>query len=178
MLLPALNKAREKAKQITCVNNFKNISLASSYYTDDYDGYIVPINTYALGDDSKPGNGDTWIYFLYSYLENRTGQLECFICPSRTEYGAWGARSPGNYGMNAQYFYNIMRKAASIRTPSLRIIFSEPSSTASEYVRSPTVAENKIPLEFRHNNYAVLDYCDGHAMSENLGEANISSKWE
>ena len=39
MLLPALNKAREKAHQISCLNNEKQISLTLGLYTSDYDGH-------------------------------------------------------------------------------------------------------------------------------------------
>ena len=40
MLLPALNQAREKAKQITCSANLKQLGVAALMYTDDADGYI------------------------------------------------------------------------------------------------------------------------------------------
>ncbi len=40
MLLPALNQAREKAKQISCSANLKQIGTAALMYTDDADGYI------------------------------------------------------------------------------------------------------------------------------------------
>ena len=40
MLLPALAKAREKARAITCVNNLKQCSLAHIQYIDDYNGYL------------------------------------------------------------------------------------------------------------------------------------------
>lgn len=40
MLLPALSQARDSAKSITCVNNLKQIALASSAYCNDYDGYF------------------------------------------------------------------------------------------------------------------------------------------
>ena len=43
MLLPALNKAREKARQAVCINNLKQISLTVYMYVQDYDGY-VPVN--------------------------------------------------------------------------------------------------------------------------------------
>ena len=39
MLLPALSKAREKARAISCINNLKQIGLTYFLYQDDYDGY-------------------------------------------------------------------------------------------------------------------------------------------
>ena len=42
MLLPALNKARDKAKAINCVNNMKQIGTGVSMYRNIYDDYIVP----------------------------------------------------------------------------------------------------------------------------------------
>lgn len=40
MLLPALAKAREKAREISCVNNLKNIGLYLKLYIDDNSGVI------------------------------------------------------------------------------------------------------------------------------------------
>jgi prepilin-type N-terminal cleavage/methylation domain-containing protein len=42
MLLPALAKAKGKAKAIACLNNMKQIVLASSMYKDDNKGTLVP----------------------------------------------------------------------------------------------------------------------------------------
>lgn len=40
MLLPALNKAREMARSTSCISKMKQIGLATTLYSDDYDGYI------------------------------------------------------------------------------------------------------------------------------------------
>jgi prepilin-type N-terminal cleavage/methylation domain-containing protein/prepilin-type processing-associated H-X9-DG protein len=39
MLLPALNKARDKAKATSCVNNLKQIGLATQMYANDYNDF-------------------------------------------------------------------------------------------------------------------------------------------
>lgn len=52
MLLPALNAARGKAQQITCVGNFKQMGLAAGNYIADFDSYYIPFTT-AESEDSK-----------------------------------------------------------------------------------------------------------------------------
>jgi len=45
MLLPALNKARASAKNISCVNTLKQCGLALNMYAQDYDGrYPTPLD--------------------------------------------------------------------------------------------------------------------------------------
>ncbi|HOJ39906.1 MAG TPA: type II secretion system protein, partial [bacterium] len=42
MLLPALSRAREKARQATCLNNQRQLVLALKMYVEDYNGYAPP----------------------------------------------------------------------------------------------------------------------------------------
>ena len=49
MLLPALSKAREKARAISCVNNLKQLVLGNLLYTNDSDDFLPPLN-YIAGD--------------------------------------------------------------------------------------------------------------------------------
>ena len=65
MLLPALQQARNVAKDISCKNNIKQITLAIFAYTQDYDGYFPPYKI-------PPGdNGTSWAYRLS--LEKSSG---------------------------------------------------------------------------------------------------------
>lgn len=60
MLLPALNKARDKAKQSACANNLKQIGGAIMSYGSDYDEFIVP-TSYPLSSDNKTHH---WTFIL------------------------------------------------------------------------------------------------------------------
>jgi prepilin-type N-terminal cleavage/methylation domain-containing protein/prepilin-type processing-associated H-X9-DG protein len=57
MLLPALSRAREKARQATCINNLKNLILAVLLYSDDYKGNGPAMERYM--------SGAPWASFLY-----------------------------------------------------------------------------------------------------------------
>src|SRR5579883_3037473 len=45
MLLPALGKAKEAGRRISCVNNMRQLVLALRLYSDDNDGHFTPRNT-------------------------------------------------------------------------------------------------------------------------------------
>jgi len=62
MLLPALSRAREMARDSSCKNNLKQIGFCVNIYTDDYQGYI-------LSRDSR--NGYCWHYRLLDHVFNK-----------------------------------------------------------------------------------------------------------
>ena len=64
MLLPALNKARERARSSTCVSNLKNLRLTTILYENDCDRWLpVPLNKGFSGGY----NPYTWAGALYTY---------------------------------------------------------------------------------------------------------------
>jgi len=65
ILLPALNRARDAAKKITCVNNFRQIYTGISLYVGDNDGWMPPSSwkvsySYYLADYLKCDNAKKW----------------------------------------------------------------------------------------------------------------------
>ncbi|MCX7706003.1 MAG: type II secretion system GspH family protein, partial [bacterium] len=45
MLLPALSRAREKARQAVCMGNLKQLGMAFLMYANDYNEYLPPYNS-------------------------------------------------------------------------------------------------------------------------------------
>lgn len=69
MLLPALNTARAGAYKISCIGNVKQLNLAFSMYSDDFNSITGPPSSWPINGVVKP-----WNYFIASYLNlKKTG---------------------------------------------------------------------------------------------------------
>jgi prepilin-type processing-associated H-X9-DG protein/prepilin-type N-terminal cleavage/methylation domain-containing protein len=91
MLLPALSKAREKARTVSCINNQKQLGLGSFLYSEEYEDWLFKAY-YNTGDGSARCS---IVGFLYPYV----GELKTFTCASDqaarnfTDYTADGLTS-------------------------------------------------------------------------------------
>src|SRR6266404_6980505 len=75
MLLPALNKARQRAYTAQCISNLKQWGLAISMYTDDYEGvYYVNSQNNAF-DDVPAGFASPYLLYLSAGLGNKNERL-------------------------------------------------------------------------------------------------------
>jgi prepilin-type N-terminal cleavage/methylation domain-containing protein len=84
MLLPALSKAREKARQAVCANNLRQIYLGLMMYADDNNGYFVPSWAYYTYHGGYPYVG-YWAWnsnFFPNYVKSK----DLFFCPSCSNY--------------------------------------------------------------------------------------------
>ncbi len=115
MLLPALTRARDKARQSVCTSNLKQLGLALMMYVGDYDGYLPdslrpggasfdaaygggPVYT-AYGDYPQPG-AMFWTQQLRPYIGLKRGIFHCESAPKST-----GTTAPNIYG-DISYAYN------------------------------------------------------------------------
>ncbi len=69
MLLPALNKAREKARTANCLSNLKQFGLGANTYHGDYDDYFLT----GIGTNNMDV---VWFNKLYPYI-NATNVFQC-----------------------------------------------------------------------------------------------------
>lgn len=122
MLLPALNRARSLAKATTCANNLKQSGLYIAIYTDNYDGYLMPVRgtDYPSSGISNP----QWCWAgRLSYLNSRgvdffnEKHFLYFRCPSadlELLRSTEPVRTTQVYGMNG-----YLSAAASSAVPQL-----------------------------------------------------------
>ncbi len=114
MLLPALNKAKEKANAITCVSNLKQMQLGWSMYQNDNNDRFMP------NAPAGARSGQTWVPSTPSidwgisqantnesmYLTNlmapyMANQLKVYRCPS-DKIPSFNGQRLRTYSMNSQ----------------------------------------------------------------------------
>ena len=111
MLLPALSKAREKARAIACVNNLKTLGTGHQLYMDSNDDFCVMGRTNVL-----PYKDMNYMDLLFPYIlgnENKAiSDSACILCPT-TKIQAYNTirdgtnRTGGNGKNKLTYAYSI-----------------------------------------------------------------------
>ncbi len=196
MLLPALGKARNKAKEISCTSCLKQISLANVSYVNDYDGYSVPYKgagamgqgVYWYGTSSGGGEYDlTRNEYLGPYI-GESGKV--FVCPHlANRVTDYKAVSISGYGYNALWLgrytskgITYIAKVGKFKNPSGIVAFGDSAWDSPMGIQySPLLWPDKRPtatgangtngyngIHFRHNKRANIGWLDGHISSEGI----------
>jgi len=195
MLLPALNKARDKAKSINCVSNMKQIGLAVSQYVNDTDGFI-------------PGWFENW---RVSWVENLAPytnyNCSLWICPASMDYNSPQAEKVRNsrdwnfvkgnisvaqsIGINGKIEGNPSGTINTLLSPIKQIKIKKPSSliyaadSASKLDTPPNNNDwryfaysvwptNGVSLFPRHNKNVNILFADQHVARVQASEVR---KW-
>ncbi len=90
MLLPAMSKAKDKAKRIGCLNNLKQLGLGSMIYADDNNGhysgaslpsrFAISANLSRFTDRNDTDDDLNWLYPVY------IRSFGSFVCPSTRNF--------------------------------------------------------------------------------------------
>lgn len=152
ILFPVFARARENARRSSCLSNLRQIGLAMTHYSQDYDETLVPAAV--MGDD---GNAVLWARILEPYVKN----VQLFNCPSESKVryvgGSAGAQ-PYAYsysrpatttcpGMNVGVHlgggsaYKAGAKLAAIEEPTGTIAMVDAEYYLTAFIRQPTEAE-------------------------------------
>ena len=169
MLLPALAKAKAKAKTVHCASNMKNWGYATVMYMNDYQDRLPP-----FGDLSTDYTKDFWHMKLAPYVARRTQQGVMFgntdaytnqlrMCPggsfsappffkgiwSPTTWNCWIGANFGAYDnpLSGPFYYTDNRpslKASRIKKPADAMMFMD---TMTHYVYSPVEVNYYFALD-------------------------------
>jgi prepilin-type N-terminal cleavage/methylation domain-containing protein len=114
LLLPALAKAKEKSRRISCLNNCKQMGLATQMYADD-DSQSRLTGSWATTTAAVMADDDMSYLYGYgaaypSYIKN----LNTFVCPSTKNYMTtnWSAMNPPGTALVLIVLLDLFNKAS------------------------------------------------------------------
>ncbi len=175
MLLPALNKAREKARAVSCLGNLKQLGLVNAVYSQNNNGMLI------LDENES----STWLPF---YAANK--MVENFAithCPAARTVPSWNS---GHTDINAKYGVYGARNIQVSEYPSglLSIVPGVQRALVEKRIRMPSSfihfgdswyedmsANHSYPnvfnppgawggkYAFMHSGACTVQYADGHA---------------
>ena len=157
MLLPALNNVREKAKQVGCKNNMKQLFLGLYNYLDESRGYFPNNNAYPH-------------FYIFEQVYPEKKGLDysvktSFWCPSAMD-NQLNKISSGNICLTNTYSIN---EAPQDTNPTMKIdMFQTPDTFLYSVDGRGTFQASQTDLDshayYRHSSYSIIAlFLDGHA---------------
>ena len=198
MLLPALNKARERGQSIRCVGNLKQLGAASVLYSID-NREMLPYPSQTYGGTAGFNIVGTWLYLLVEHkylpgaMKNKTEfeppyKISAVHCPSETD-----PLSLSHYGPSFAVLATGKASLKKIRNASRKVWLADTNQDGSmkgfrgneseggaywgvkdKYVPGVyhRAANGDGMLLMRHAASVNQSFCDGHAETWNIARVN------
>ena len=178
MLLPALSKAREKARTISCVSGCKQIGLALTMYVQDYGDMFPPLNGLHASGSGWEAKACTFRTVLNAYV----GDRKVWLCPADTNSSSYDnlslvmvSGSVDDAKLNTSYAANYYVHGDTpvslnvVRYPSQLVFSADQVDSNYRCINSNAdttkrqLGQGTVPM--RHNEMATMVFMDGHAES-------------
>ena len=181
MLLPALNKARNKGHEINCLNNLKQCGIGFLGYIDDYNDFFPNVHggTYGAAEIEEDDLAfKPWHEYLLPYGMKPTF-LRCHSDPNVKPGGAVGWETRPSYIYNGMFAF--AKRINRLRNPSGNILLSERGDDTADALehggypgfKDPEPVATSWPINLktdRHGKKSNYLFCDGHAKSHKFEE--------
>jgi prepilin-type processing-associated H-X9-DG protein/prepilin-type N-terminal cleavage/methylation domain-containing protein len=189
VLVPALAKARQQGKSVSCLSNLRQLAIASQVYVSNNDGFYPIAYTNQFTDSMS-------VFYAWDFTtiqkwtplerkvtpgllwEGRTIE-EVQQCPSFKGSAAWIADPFTGYNYNTSYIGHgqfesivIPAMAVMVKRPGRCALFGDGqwSGGANKFMRSPWPSDSDAGFVgryagtqgYRHNGRTNVVYCDGH----------------
>jgi prepilin-type N-terminal cleavage/methylation domain-containing protein/prepilin-type processing-associated H-X9-DG protein len=179
MLLPALSKARAKARAVSCLAQTKQLGLGLFMYADQNDGWGITATPIAGMPRGSQNDNVNWWRF---YLQPLVGDWQVFVCPDGIRSLANASDSRHQFHMNYGYNNSLgYRSMYSVKNPSTLLALSDASHWNADACGGRSAAwpdvssrpsgngcnannsSNWVEACTRHNLGTNIVYVDGHA---------------
>ena len=173
LLLPALSGAKESARSVQCLNQLRQISLATRLYAEENEDLLPRSQHSAFANRQLP-----WERALAPFL-GASGGTTAWTNLLQNLYHCPNDRQPGHLSYGLNYYFELgdeddypgkpqtWRKLSPIAKPSSTILYTEVSIAADHVMPALcwlTVAdaENEVASQ-RHKQKCNFAFVDGHA---------------
>ena len=178
MLLPALSKAKERARASQCMNNLKQLHGAAMIYASDNDEFLPPYSDpEPLGPDCRLNSWEGKLAFILNQNPINARDFPSFRCPANRTGGICTYNM--NYGWNSLlggYIFNTPVRLSSLKHATTLILITDTPVTNYPPYESYVVREESSGgawyANYIHLGKANVVYCDGHVDSRTKAELN------
>ncbi len=173
MLLPALNKARVKARSTACLSNQKQIGVVFAMYIDGFNGYIPPCGTtYEVWGQAllraklaPYGKGVNSQWSEVCAVRKDTTPTGIWKCPEgdKTVNDYWTSQS--HYGINGETFQNVYRKINFTKRPGSLGLLADTNNFMAFYRTNLADESSGNPaskLRYKHDGRVNFLMLGGH----------------
>lgn len=179
MLLPALNRARARARAISCSGNLRQIGLTANTYMQDYN-FWYPAGK--VGKIQAPDQDYAWLVAFSNGNYLPFGKI--YFCPellpANTTISEWHKGYGSLYGNSVNHFNLKKFRSSGFSKIGMVACSKNPNSEGNEnaYRLLTTVTSSGYGYPYLiHNNRANMAFFDGHVNNINHGVYRSDIRW-